>query len=203
MAAKRAVSRPLVPLRQLTCRHFALSSIACAATPAAERRVRFRRTPASLNPYLDTWDDSFRTLGAADARPAENGFYVLQSARRDASIHPVGRRLTLPVAALIGPVNSSATFQFAENAQQSGRVRLFGSPTGGNLRGINGGCFFFVRLPASGIEFDLQLMGYFRLRPEPDSGIAPDVLISASIADVAAGRDPVMARAANWVHENG
>ncbi|KAK0357072.1 hypothetical protein LTR94_002293 [Friedmanniomyces endolithicus] len=179
MAAKRAVSRPLVPLRQLTCRHFALSSIACAATPAAERRVRFRRTPASLNPYLDTWDDSFRTLGA-DARPAENGFYVLQGARRDASIHP-----------------------FAENAQQSGRVRLFGSPTGGNLRGINGGCFFFVRLPASGIEFDLQLMGYFRLRPEPDSGIAPDVLISASIADVAAGRDPVMARAANWVHENG
>lgn len=167
--------------------------------PAAERRVRFRRTPASLNPYLDTWDDSFRTLGV-DARPGENGFYVLQGARGDASIQPASHALDLPVAALVGAVNSSATSQFAENTKRSGRVRLFGATTGGNQRGINGGCFFFVRLPASSIEFDLPLIGYFRLRPEPDAGISPDVAVLASVADIAADRDPVMLRAAVWVH---
>ncbi|SFJ07947.1 Peptidase family S41 [Sphingomonas sp. NFR04] len=171
-------------------------------TPLAERRVRFRRTPASLNPYLDTWDDSFRMLGV-DARPGVNGFYVLQGAHADSSIQPAGRPLDLPVAALIGPVNSSATFQFAENARRSGRVRLFGATTGGNRRGINGGCFFFVRLPASGIEFDLPLIGYFRLRPEPDTGIAPDIAVATSVADVAAGRDPVMRRATEWLNQRG
>ncbi len=168
--------------------------------PTAERRVRFQRTPASLDRYLDTWDDSFRTLGVG-ARPAANGFYVLQGERGDSSMQPAGRPLALPVAALVGPVNSSATFQFAENAQRSGRVRLFGSATGGNRRGINGGCFFFVRLPASGIEFDLPLIGYFRLQPEPDAGVVPDTAVTASIADVAAGRDPVLARATRWLQQ--
>jgi hypothetical protein len=34
--------------------------------PGTERLVRFQRTPADLNPYLDTWDNSFRTLGVGD-----------------------------------------------------------------------------------------------------------------------------------------
>ncbi len=165
---------------------------------AVERRVRFQRTPPSLDHFLDTWDDSFRTLGVG-ARPAKDGFYVLQGERNDVSIQPAGRHLDLPVAALVGPVNSSATFQFAENARRSGRVCLFGEPTGGNRRGINGGCFFFVRLPASGIEFDLPLIGYFRLIQEPDAGLLPDVIVAPSIADIAGDRDPEMQRATAWV----
>lgn len=170
--------------------------------PTAERRVRFQQTPAALDRYLDTWDDSFRTLGVG-ARAVDGGFFALQGERGDSSIHPAGRALDLPVAALVGPVNSSATFQFAENARRSGRVRLFGAPTGGNRRGINGGCFFFVRLPASGIEFDLPLIGYFRREPEPDAGIIPDVTVRASIADIAAARDPVLDRAIGWLHQRG
>jgi len=166
--------------------------------PAAERRIRFECTPPSLDRYLDTWDNSFRTLGVG-ARPSADGFYVLQGEQGDVSIKPTGRHLDLPVAALVGPVNSSATFQFAEKARRSGRVRLFGGPTGGNRRGINGGCFFFVRLPASGIEFDLPLIGYFPLIRAPDAGLLPDVTIGLSTAAIAAGSDPVMQRAAAWL----
>ena len=164
---------------------------------ARERRLRYRRTPAAIDRYLDTWDDSFRTLGV-DAADLGNGWYRQTGAMADDSIAPVGPRLTLPVAALIGPVNSSATFAFAERAKDSRRIRLFGSATGGNRRGINGGSFFFVRLPASGIEFDLPLIGYFPLVHQPDAGIQPDVRIAQDIADISAGRDPALEAAAAW-----
>lgn len=163
----------------------------------SERRVRFRRTPALLDAHLDTWDDSFRTLGV-DAADLGNGFYRLQGEQADDAIQPVGPRLTLPVATLIGPTNSSATFQFADKARRAGGGRLFGSPTGGNRRGINGGCFFFVRLPASGIEFDLPLIGYFPPGLPPDAGITPDVQVAPTSADIAAGRDPVLDAAIAW-----
>ncbi|MES2339556.1 MAG: S41 family peptidase [Pseudomonadota bacterium] len=165
--------------------------------PGAERRVRFRTTPAALDPYLDTWDQSFRRLGV-DAAPSVTGFLRLTGDRADDAIAPVGPRLTLPVATLIGPANSSATFQFAQAARRSGRVRLFGQPTGGNQRGINGGCFFFVRLPASGLEFDLPLIGYFPPGAPPDAGIAPDVNIAPTVRDIAGARDPALEAAAGW-----
>ena len=53
-----------------------------------------------------------------------------------------------------------------------------------------------MRLPASGLEFDLPLVGYFPTTPQPDAGLLPDVTIAPTIADIAAGRDPVLERAA-------
>lgn len=166
--------------------------------PGAERRVRFERTPPDIDRYLDTWDKSFHALGVG-AQPIGGGFRRLTGKRGSEVIEPAGPRLALPVAALIGPVNSSATFQFAEVAKRTGLVRLFGEATGGNRRGINGGCFFFVHLPASGIEFDLPLIGYFPGGSPPDAGIMPDMLVPRSAADVATGHDRQMAAAANWI----
>lgn len=165
--------------------------------PGAERRVRFVRTPADLDPYLDTWDQSFRTLGVG-AEPIGGGLLRLTGERNDDTIAPIGPRLDLPVAALIGPVNSSATFQFAQKAKRTGLVRLFGEPTGGNQRGINGGAFFFVRLPASGIEFDLPLIGYFPPGSPRDAGITQDVLVPTSARDIAARTDAAMTAAVEW-----
>ena len=164
-----------------------------------EQRVHYERTPASIDRYLDTWDDSFRTMGVG-GKPLGDGFFARPGAAEDLTIKPEGKPLKLPVAALISPTNSSATFQFAQLGRQSGKVRLFGRTTGGNRRGINGGCFFFVRLPASGIEFDLPLVGYFPTTPQPDAGIDPDVSVAATAADIAAGRDPVMAAATDWIN---
>lgn len=159
--------------------------------------VRFRQTPKDLDPYLDTWDDSFRTIGSK-AINVGNGFFEL--GKEQSNIIPaVGPRLALPVAALVGPTCSSATFSFARRAQESGLVRLFGEPTGGNLRGINGGAYFFVRLPNSGLEFDVPIKGYFPATPQPDRGVLPDVVVRPMPADIAAGRDPVMVAARSWI----
>lgn len=165
--------------------------------PADQQRVRYQRTPAALDPYLDTWDNSFRTLGVG-GRPLPGGFFERPGVGGDLTIAAKGPKIPVPVAALIGPVNSSATFQFAMRGKRTGLVKLFGATTGGNLRGINGGAFFFVKLPASGIEFDLPLVGYFPGTPQPDAGVTPDVVVPDTISDIASGRDRTMEAAMEW-----
>jgi hypothetical protein len=68
---------------------------------------------------------------------------------------------------------------------------LVGQPTGGNQRGITGGAFFFLRLPKTGIEVDVPLIGQFPVAATlpPDAGLAPDVLVRPTIEDIASGRD--------------
>ncbi len=159
-----------------------------------ERRVRFRSAPADLVPYLDTWDSSFVHLGEG-AADLGDGFYRLANDDDLRAIKPQGPRFTGRVAVLCGAQNSSATFNFIDLVQRHGLARVYGEPTGGNQRGINGGCFFFLRLPQSGLEADLPLVGTFPLKPKPDAGLAPDVYVAPSIEDIVAGNDPVLAAA--------
>jgi hypothetical protein len=56
-----------------------------------------------------------------------------------------------------------------------GLATLIGRETGGNRRGTNGGRVAFLKLPASGIEVDVPLVGYFPATPQSDRGIVPDV----------------------------
>ncbi|MEQ1493040.1 MAG: S41 family peptidase, partial [Terricaulis sp.] len=141
------------------------------------RRTRYRQTPERLNQYLDTWDRSFRNWGD-DAVPRDDGFYDLRGETDVDQIEPLGPRFRGAVDVLIDSQNSSATFQFASCIKNNRLGRLIGSPTGGNQRGINGGAFFFLRLPASGLEADVPLIGRFPLTPKPDAGIVPDVAIA-------------------------
>jgi hypothetical protein len=182
------------------CGNVILSRLAGADMqfPGYQQRVRFRRTPADLDPFLDTWDRSFRTLGV-NARDLGDGFFILPSATEDSDFIPAQKpQLNLPVAALVGPTCSSATFSFARRAKDSGLVKLFGEETGGNLRGINGSAYFFVRLPGSGLEFDVPLIGNFPLTPRPDRGVLPDVSVRATASDIAAGLDPCLTAAMAW-----
>jgi C-terminal processing protease CtpA/Prc len=95
----------------------------------------------------------------------------------------------------LAPKTSSATFQFASLIKANRLGTLVGEPTGGNQRGINGGAFFFLRLPESGLEADIPLIGYFPDKAMPDAGITPDVLAPVTARDIASGRDAAMERA--------
>ncbi|WP_119718417.1 S41 family peptidase [Cognatilysobacter tabacisoli] len=163
--------------------------------PSPERRVRYRKVPDALAPYLDTWDPSFKDWGE-QAQPVGDGFYRLvraNGADAPAVFAPRAPRYAGPVFVLVGAANSSATFQFAHQVQRAALATLVGQPTGGNQRGINGGAFFFLRLPNTGIELDLPLIATFPPGQPPDAGLMPDVLVNASAADIAAGRDVEMA----------
>ena len=160
------------------------------------RKVRYRRVPDALIPYLDTWDKSFRDWGAEAMNP-KDGFYDLKGEEPSGPkvIHPLAPRFAGRVAVLADGSNSSATFQFDQVAQEQHLAVLVGQPTGGNQRGINGGAFFFLRLPYSRLEADLPLIANFPSRPRPDAGLAPDVLASPTAQDIAQGTDVALAAA--------
>ncbi len=166
---------------------------------ATERRVRYRKLPVDLSTHVDTWDDSFRDWGAGAIGPDAAGFYRLTRFDDDASgrtlIRPAGKPFAGKVIILTDAANSSATFQFAQTMKERGLATLIGEPTGGNRRGINGGAFLFLRLPATGIEVDIPLIGFFPATPQPDAGIVPDIAVRRTAHDVAIGADPVRATA--------
>jgi len=171
------------------------------AKPQFERRVMYRKTPDDLNPYLDTWDDSFKDWGSAARERSEGGFVLDRGADSgdDNMIKPSHTRYPGRVWLLVDGVNSSATFQFAWIMSNAKLATLVGEPTGGNQRGINGGAFFFLRLPKSGIEVDLPLIATHPIvaagdPPPPDAGVLPDVVVLQTPADIAAARDAAMQR---------
>lgn len=165
---------------------------------ATRRFTRYRRVPDALRSHLSTWDNSFYDWGSAAAEPDDRGLYRLTRYDDDGEtllIRRAGRRFAGPVVVLCDASNSSATFQFAAVAQDHDLATLLGQPTGGNRRGINGGAFFFLKLPASQIVVDLPIIASFPATPQPDNGIDPAVFIATTAADVAAGLDPQMAAA--------
>lgn len=161
------------------------------------RKTRYRQVPDELRPMLETWDRAFYDWGDS-AIDLGDGFYRLTKYDNDAGgavVEALSPRYTGRVWVLIGPVNSSATFEFAAAVQRHRLGTLVGQATGGNQRGITGGAFFFSRLPKTGIEVDVPLIGQFPIsdQPLPDAGLKPDVYVKPSIADIAAGRDAELA----------
>jgi len=170
-----------------------VSHLIAAPVPrqSVTRLVRYRAVPDDLIPYLDTWDPSFKNWGSA-AIDSTDRFYRL---RRDADddpggvIGPARPRFTGRLWVLVSATNSSATFEFAQSVRQNHLGTLVGQPTGGNQRGINGGAFFFLRLPHSGLELDLPLIGQFPDGNQPDAGLQPDIVVVPTVQDIAEGRD--------------
>jgi C-terminal processing protease CtpA/Prc len=165
------------------------------------RFVRYRKVPDDLVPYLDTWDNSFRDWGTSavalsepwPTAPREVSYLRLTRYDDDATgdvIQPHGKRFCGKVIVLIDATNSSATFQFAQNIQSHHLGTLIGQTTGGSQRGINGGAFFFLRLPKSGIELDLPLIATFPPQPVADAGVTPDLPVVRTAEDIARGTDP-------------
>lgn len=159
-----------------------------------KRLVRYRQVPEALRPHLSTWDKSFFDWGAA-AVEAGGGFFRLNRPGDDNGDNVVrasGRPFEGRTFVLVDASNSSATFEFAHALQRHKLATLVGQPTGGNRRGINGGAFFFLRLPNSKIEIDVPLIGFYPQGEPPDAGLRPDIPVKPKVEDIARGVDTEM-----------
>ncbi len=183
------------------------------------RVVRFRQLPAAFEGVLDTWNPTFKTIGkdatsiilpaaltgAADHPTQNGGVSLLELPPANQAIQPRPARLgqktridaeRIPLRVLTSAKNSSATHTFATRMRTAKLGLTVGETTGGNQRGINASAFFFVRLPLSGLSFDLPLIGlYPQTRPGtvvPDAGLLPDIAAARTVQSIALGEDPAL-----------
>lgn len=173
--------------------------------PFYRQLVRYRTLPPDLRPHLNTWDRSFDDWGN-DAQPHDANTFVLtrwQPADHPEHIQPRAPLYAGRVYVLTSSTNSSATFQFAQLVKKTGRATLVGEPTGGNLRGINGSAFYFLRLPNSKVELDLPLVAQSPGVPQPDAGLQPDILAMPTVQSVREGSDVAMTAVVKDLRQRG
>jgi hypothetical protein len=163
---------------------------------AGQRRLRYQKIPEDLNPILETWDDRFRNWGdKARLRPDGMYDFLDETGRSGGGVSPKAPHFTGKVVVLTDATNSSATLQFCQMLRANGLGKIVGGTTGGNLRGINAEKFMFCRLPGTGLEVDVPLVGFFPDGAPADSGLVPDIAVAPRWQDIAQGSDPVMDRA--------
>jgi len=156
---------------------------------------RFLTVPDTLLPYLQTWDPRFKQpKSLVEYELTQSGLYEKRS-KQSGVCQPIGlkaNRFTGKVCLLIDGANSSTTFTLADWFQQANVGRLVGSPTGGTKQGLNGGQFFFLHLPASGLEVDIPLVYQAPTQPQADQSVHPDRLVGCQPAHLIDHTDPVL-----------
>jgi C-terminal processing protease CtpA/Prc len=102
-----------------------------------------------------------------------------------------GTRFPGPVAVLIGPATFSAAEDFLVAWKNSGRGKMIGEPSGGST-----GQPLPFQLPGGGSARVCTKRDTFPDGTEwVGKGIAPDILVRPTVADVRSGRDTVLERA--------
>ena len=154
----------------------------------------FLEIPKRLIPFLNTWDDSF-----FDPRPDsifkknEFGFYEDQSVESKNNKNFEDFKINANsfkgnTFLMTSPVNSSAAFEFAWVFKQYKAGKIIGTKTGGTKQGLNGGRFFFLRLPYSRIEIDLPFI-YQAHIGQPDEGVSSDYNLTVTQQGIYNGQD--------------
>jgi hypothetical protein len=157
-----------------------------AVMPGVQRLVRYEVVPEDLRPFLSASDSSFFDL-RGKMKSAVGGLFLYDDAEREALV-PSPHALIAKYYLLVDGHNSGEVFMLAQFLQENKLATLVGAMTGGNQRGINGGQFFFLKLPNSGIEIDIPIVASVPLDAKPDAGLQPDVRVAPEGALAAARR---------------
>ncbi len=161
--------------------------------------VRYNRVSPELRPYLFTWDSSFYDL-TRRTKPYNQDYYLLSGGETPV-VKSRGNGFKGNTYLLVNAANSSATFYLAEIAKENKLATLIGETTGGSQQGLNGGMMFFLRLPNTGIEIDIPIVGSFSAE-KPQGGIQPDVTVRQTVADLIKNQDKVIEETLNLIKKH-
>jgi hypothetical protein len=145
--------------------------------PPVRHVVAYQTVPDSLRPFLNTWDDSFYDRRGSTRALPDGRFALRRESGWPRSVQPMAKPFAGRILVLTGPVNSSASHTLVRVLKGAPGVTMVGAPTGGSLRASTGGNLFFLRLPGSGLEADVPLIGYEWGADQPSGGVEPDVRV--------------------------
>jgi hypothetical protein len=160
------------------------------------RKIKFLSISDSLLPYLKTWSKEAKApRNPDDYRRTEDGYYVSKAEEATPCVltQPKPQVFQGQKYLLINSNNSSTSFTLAHIFKQTHTGLLIGEPTGGTQQGLNGGQFFFLRLPHSHIEMDIPFIWGAPTQSKPDEGITPDHIVPTNQKDIARGVDTQLA----------
>lgn len=157
-----------------------------------EERMAYAVVPESLKPHLETWESSLFDLSEKLEQGEDSMYYKKRKPKATRTVRPKEVAFTGNTYLLTDEANSSATFLMAKAAKESKLATLVGQSTGGNMKGITGGQMFQLKLPNTGLEVDIPLIGYYAQNDVPDSGLEPDIAVHNKLSDFMAGEDTVL-----------
>lgn len=157
--------------------------------PARVKTVQFE----THRKHLSSWDNSIFNIPAAMAEADGNGMFILSPELRGGvqQLTPATEAWQGPLTILIGPHNESGATMLLAELRDERKLMLIGEATGGSAEGPTAGVIAFLTLPESTIRVRVPLVwsktsyqGFI-----PGMGIAPDMIVPGTIADIRAGRD--------------
>ena len=157
-----------------------------------EIRVKYDVLPQRLKPFVNSWNTDFYDI-RSEISEAKSAYYTLKNDLKK-EMKKQKNAFEGTVVLLIDEANSSATFYLAKLLKRNGIAQLIGRQTGGSVQGINGGQMAFLKLPNSGIELDIPLMGSFYDTQER-GGIYPDIFVPKTMQDIVLNKDVILEKA--------
>jgi len=155
-----------------------------------KRFYKYLSIPDSLQPYLKTWDKSFRKPKDSSMFQPSDGLYLEKaSIEKCDTLYPKQNRFKGQIFLMTDVTNSSSTFLMADIIKKGNFATIVGEKTGGSRQGINGGQYFFLNLPGSKIEMDVPLVYQTTGTTNPDEGISPDYEVVTTARDIRLKKD--------------
>lgn len=166
--------------------------------PCANPRRRFVRINApdkDLTNYIEVFDKQMRQFLTAGVpantikKSGNDGLYRVVGDAPCQPVAPAANNFTGKTYVISDASNASAAFEFVRAVKTNKLATIIGQETGGNLQGINGDNYFFLRLPNSTFEIDIPVYFQAPLTPQKDGGVIPNLIIKPNIDDIAGGID--------------
>ncbi len=159
--------------------------------PYAESRRLVRNVTAQpeLLKNLDTYSDEL-IEGVKSGVPAnmfrkfDDKYFEIIGRENYPAVEPDTNNFQGKAFIISDASNASATFQFLDYSQKNKLATIVGQTTGGSKQGINGGNYFFLRLPNSKVEIDIPVYFQSPMKVQKDVSIVPDVFVKKQPDDI-------------------
>ena len=174
---------------------------------ASRRLVRNVAAQPDLLKYLDTYSMELKTnlqngLPPDSFKKAENNYFEIlptEKLENYPAVTPDKNNFQGTAFLISDASNASATAQFLNYAKENKLAKIVGQQTGGNRQGINGGNYYFLRLPNSKIEIDVPVFYFAPFKTRPDESVIPDVVVKSKSDDISKGIDAEISAIENLI----